>query len=111
MIFLDLHNFTGFPAEKLTENSASLKISKIGEPFVTFPTLFVTFSHGFMRAINSPRRELLFLPLVVQNIQVFVILHEFKVASSLNDDAVENMFLTQEKYIFLARNVPFSAKH
>ena len=46
--------------------------------FVTFFICFALFHPDYMRPINSSRRELLFLPLVVQNGQVFVILQEFK---------------------------------
>ena len=60
-----------------------------------------------MRAIDSSRREFLFLPLVVQNIQVFVILQEFK---SLCHQMQILSFLHHEMQI-LSRNAESAKKH
>ena len=61
-----------------TDNLKILKIWNVWYWFVTFFICLTIFHLNYMRAIDSSRREFLFLPLVVQNGQVFVILQEFE---------------------------------
>ena len=67
---------------KISEFSESMsfwKFLKFVEPFITFVICVSLFHPDWMHAMVSTRPELLFLPLVIQNGQVFMILERFKV--------------------------------